>query len=174
MIITDTNDIAENKLIILYIAEEMALPMSKKNFSNIVIKGNLMNYFVMLHLLDSLIENKYLYKKDDKLIITPKGSETLTFLNHKIPKGIRKYIKSLTSTMKNSVKKDLEIKADFSFGNVDDFIVDLKILDNDSPLLSVSFGAGTKKEANKICNNFRKHPDEIYYEVLNTLLKNRD
>jgi len=139
LIITDTNDIAENKLIILYIAEEMALPMSKKIFSNIVIKGNLMNYFVMLHLLDSLIENKYLYRKDDKLIITPKGSETLTFLNHKIPKGIRKYIKSLASAMKNSVKKDLEIKADFSFGNVDDFIVDLEILDNDSPLLSVSF-----------------------------------
>ncbi|MBN2851687.1 MAG: DUF4364 family protein [Clostridia bacterium] len=174
MIIADKNDLAEQKLILLCISEEIALPMSKKQFSEIVIKGNLMNYFVMQHLIDSLYEDEYLSKSEDKYFITTKGSDTLSFLSHKIPKGIKKYIVNLTASVRTSVKKELEIKANFTFGLADDFISNLEISENGSPLLSVSFCAGTKKEAKKICDTFTSHADEIYYEIMNTLLKNRD
>jgi predicted transcriptional regulator len=174
VVIADTNDIAENKLILLCIAEEMALPMSKRQFSDIVIKGNLMNYFVMQHILDSLLEIEYMEKTEDKFFITEKGSETLSFLTHKIPQGIKRYITNLAASFRNSVKKELEIKTNYTFGNADDFISNLEISENGSPLLQVSFCAGTKKEAKKICDSFKKHSDEFYYEIMNTLLKNRD
>ncbi|MCK5811412.1 MAG: DUF4364 family protein [Clostridiales bacterium] len=174
MIISNTNDIAENKLILLTISEEMGLAMSKQQFSEIIIKGNLMNYFIMGHLIDSLLEDEYFTKIEDKYILTTKGSETLSFLTHKIPKGIKKYIANIASALRNSVKKELEINVGYSFGSADDFMADLSIKENQSPLLQVSFCAGTKKEAKKICDSFTKHADEIYLEIMNTLLKNRD
>lgn len=174
MIISNTNDIAENKLILLTISEEMDLPMSKQQFSEIIIKGNLMNYFIMGHLIDSLVEDDYFTKNEDKYFITNKGSETLSFLVHKIPRGTKKYIANISSSLRNSVKKELEINTHISFGSSDDFIANISIYENKAPLLEVSFGAGTEKEAKKICDSFSKHADEIYLEIMNTLLKNRD
>jgi len=173
LIITDKSTIAENKLILLYISEEISLPLSKKSFSDIVIKGNFMNFFVMQHLLEDLVANQYLDITSNNYKITKKGSDTLAFLIYKIPKGIKKYITEIVSPMKTSIKKQLNVKASYTFGSEDDYIANLEILDNKAPLLTIAFASGTETETKKICNSFKNNASEIYCEIIDILLKNR-
>ena len=174
MIITDKAHIAENKLIILFISEKMMLPLSKKEFFNIIINGNLMNFFIMQHLIDDLINNDYLSNENERYLITKKGSDTLSFLIYKIPTGIKKYIIKSISSFRDSVKKEIDVKASYTFGVSNDFIANLEILESNSPLLSISFCAGTKKEAQKICDSFKKNTNKIYSEIIATLIKERN
>ena len=80
-----TIELAENKLIVLYIIEKVNYPISNTQLSEIVLENNLMNYFVFQQYLTELISSKFILEKseDNKplLLISDKGSRVLNLFN---------------------------------------------------------------------------------------------
>lgn len=174
MIITNTNDLALYKLIILFICNEVKLPVSRKHMTDIVITGNLMNYFYLPMLLDSLLDDELVDLVDEGYILSIKGTNTLDFIGNKIPKGIKKYICVLAKEFKPAIKNEISIKAAYLISDDEDHIAHLKIVDGFSPLIDLKISAGSEKEAKKICKSFKENTDSIYSEILNILQKERD
>lgn len=176
MFITEDAQLAENKLTILYISRSFKAPLTNKRFSVIVAEGNFFNFFLLQHLLEDLVSGGYLSKSTDipdepAYHITAKGLQTLNFLIHKIPAGIRKYIDKLTEKNEHDVRRDREIISYVQPSESRGFISVLEILEGNSVLFSMQFVSATKKDALAICENFRNNAEKIYSGIVGDLLK---
>lgn len=106
-------ELAENKLIILYIFDTLNFSISNDELTQIVLQNDLMDYFTMQQYLSELVASDCLQFKNEckgkKLInITQKGSEVLKLFASRIP---HEKLQKCTTYLLNNLNK---IKKNFS------------------------------------------------------------
>ncbi len=175
MYISDNAELAENKLTILYISKVIGLPLTNMRLSQIVSEGKLFNFFLLQHLLEDLLANKYLAKAETPAgeityLITVKGSDTLNFLIHKLPKGIRRHIDRLTENKADIIRNDRDIVTYIEPVNNNGFISTLQIKDGDALLFSIQYASGSKNDAIAICDEFKDNAEKIYNIITNNII----
>lgn len=175
MYISDNAELAENKLSLLYISECAGLPLTNSRLTQIVTDGKLFNFFLLQHLLEDLLNNAYFKKGETPegeatYMITSKGTETLRFLIHKLPKGVRKHIERLTYSKSDIIRKDRDISSYFIPDDNDGFISVLEIKDNGELLFSVKYSSATKKDAIDISNKLKDKAQIIYDKITKEII----
>lgn len=171
----NSSELAENKLLMLYVLKSIKEPISNTQLTEIILENNFINYFTFQQYLSELEESKFVeyQEANDKklLILTEKGDNVLTLFKARISPSqisiIDEYIKEKIST----IKKELTIHADYTLGSGDDsFIVDLKAIEDQALLMELKLSVPTKKQAALICNKWKENPSEIYTNVINILI----
>lgn len=176
MYIADNAEVAENKLIILYISRAMGMPLTNKRFTQIVTEGNFFNFFLLQHLIEDLVENSYLTKSIENKTetvydITKKGNETLDFLLYKVPGGIRNHIDRIASSKYDKARKDRDIVSFIDVADDGSFLSVLEIRDNKRLLFSINFASPTRKDAMELATSLREQAESIYSEITSRILK---
>jgi predicted transcriptional regulator len=178
MSFTGNKELAENKLILLYIIDKISMTVSNLQLTKVVLENKFMNYFTLQQLLNELCESNFLSNVDldgkEAFLITESGKKTLSFFENLIPPGIKGRIDSTITEIKRSIKTELLITADFLSENDKDFIVNLKINEEFFSMIDLKLTVGTKNDARLICNNWKDYSQEIYSDIINVLLKKRD
>lgn len=174
----DIKELAENKLILLYILAKLNIPVSNIQITKIILENKFMNYFLLQQYLNELSENKYLIceKKDDKIFysLTGSGKQTLEYLSNLIPFGIRKNIDSNMASEKKKIRNEISITADFTPVNENEFVVTCKVDEDTFNLIELNITVGSKNDAREICDNWKKNSQLIYPEILESISKKRD
>lgn len=179
-----STEIVQNKLIILYIVDRLNMPVSNNAITRLVLETRLMNYFMFQQCFNELIEGKLLTtenlgtirneKKREGYTLTVSGKNTLQyFLNH-IPQGIKKQLDKITSESHSKIQLDSLVTADYTPESENKYSVVCKIDEKGFPLIELKAAAGTKKEAQTLCGNWKKYSSEIYREIMEALIKKRD
>lgn len=169
-------ELAENKLLLLYILKSLKHPISNTQLTEIVLENSFINYFTLQQYVTELNEAnfiEYAEVMDKKLLkVTDKGEGVLSFFQDRISPSkislINEYIKSHIDL----IKKELTIHSDYTIGPNDSFIVDIKALEDDSPLIELKLQVPTKKQATYLCNKWQENPSEIYNQIINLLFDN--
>ena len=169
----NTAELAENKLLLLYILKSLNRPISNTQLTEIVLENNLINYFTLQQYISELNESDFMiYEEvDDKqlLTLTQKGENVLSFFKERISPSkisvLDKYIKEKIDL----IKKELTIKSDYTLGNNSDFLVDLKALENGSPLIDLKISVPSKKQATSLCSKWQENSSEVYNKIINVL-----
>ena len=85
----DTLDLAENKLLLLYIFRELDVPVTRNLITEIILENNFINYFILQPYLSELISSNFLleFESEDvhKLKITDKGLTALELFENSFP-----------------------------------------------------------------------------------------
>ena len=166
-------ELAENKLLVLYVMESLKQPVTNTQLTEIILENNFINYFTLQQYISELISSDFLrYKKvnDKNLIyITEKGSSTLSFFSDRISSIKKKIIDDYLLSIKDSIKKELTIHSDYTLGKDNSFLVDLQALENDNLLISLKVSVPTKKQALSLCNRWKDNPSDIYNKIMNSL-----
>lgn len=166
-------ELAENKLLLLYILKSLKHPISNTQLTEIVLENSFINYFTLQQYITELNEAnfiEYAEVMDKKLLkVTNEGKGVLSFFQDRISPSkislINEYIKSHIDL----IKKELTIHSDYTIGQNDSFIVDIKALEDDSPLIELKLQVPTKKQATYLCNKWQENPSEIYNQIINLL-----
>ena len=81
-------ELAENKLLVLYVIQSLKQPISKTQLTEIILENNFINYFTLQQYISELESSEfvgYVEKNNKKLItITKKGENVLSFFNERI------------------------------------------------------------------------------------------
>lgn len=166
-------ELAENKLLVLYVMESLKQPITNTQLTEIILENNFINYFTLQQYISELISSDFLrYKKvnDKNLVyITEKGSSTLSFFSDRISSIKKKIIDDYLLSIKDSIKKELTINSDYTLGKDNSFLVDLQALENDNLLISLKVSVPTKKQALSLCNRWKDNPSDIYNKIMNSL-----
>lgn len=175
----DSNrELAENKLILLYILHKVDMPISNQQIVKFILENKFMNYFSLQEYLNELYENNYVvntdYENRNCYVITQKGIETLNCLSSHIPRNIKSYIDSNLKNIKKNVKNEFSITANFTAENENEFIVNCKIKEESFELININLLVGSQENANKICSNWKNHAEYIYADIIENLIKKRD
>ena len=170
-----SSELAENKLLMLYVLKSIKEPISNTQLTEIILENNFINYFTFQQYLAELEDSRFVeyHEANDKklLILTEKGDNVLSLFKDRISPSKISIIDEYMKENIGSIKKELTIHADYTLGNSDNsFIVDLKAIEDEALLMELKLSVPTKKQATSICNRWKENPSEIYTNIINILV----
>ena len=136
---------------------------------------NDMNYFLIQQYLSELTNSNFIeYLNEDskeKYSILKKGINTLCFFEDRIPDEIKNELK-LTFDMGAKEKiMEKQIVCDSYPKENNQYVVNLKLVENEETLFSIYLDVANEKQANLICKNWKSKPEHIYQSIINVLIE---
>lgn len=174
---SDSETLAENKVLILYILNKIGKPISNDSLLNLVLKVTDMNYFYFQQFLLDLIENGYIlnYYKDEHSFynITEFGKSTLELTKNILPGIIKLRVDSNFKNELETFEDENSIVAEYTPRSENYFDITCKIVEKNETIFQVSTFAGSRQQAKEIVDNWKNFANEMYPEMLNILTKKR-
>lgn len=131
---SDSETLAENKVLILYILSRVNKPITNDTLFTIVSSAIDMNYFYFEQFLLDLIDVKYIacYEKETQNVyqITEKGLETLDLTLDILPGIIKLNVDTNFKSNVESVENEESIVAEFTPKSENEYEVECKIIEN--------------------------------------------
>ena len=169
----DSELLAQNKLLILYILNKVNKPLNSEELLKLVLSITDMNYFYFQQFLLDLQENKYIinYNSDNMSLykITEEGIKTLELTGNIIPGILKLRVDSQFKDSLSEIKEEQSITAEFIPESENEYYVKCKLNENNKTLLDITLYAGSRNQANNIVNNWKKNANIIYPQIFNML-----
>jgi predicted transcriptional regulator len=170
----DTSDLAENKLLLLYIFDKIKLPISTNQITQIILENSFINYFTLHQYISELLAAGFLnYTATDikhRLIITDRGSKVLSMFQKRLPKNKVEVLDTYLNTHLDNIKKEITVSADYTIENKNNYIVNLITSENNNALIDLKINVSTNKQAQELCNKWKNSSTELYEKILKLLL----
>ncbi|MBP3619416.1 MAG: DUF4364 family protein [Clostridia bacterium] len=171
-------DAVINKLIILYVMEQMEMPLTENSVIEITtVKNNWINYMDCLDLLYQLSEAKLIYKaacKEGEMnyALTLEGRDCLTFFYKRIPSSLRDEISQYCKTNRLAIKQSQEYYANYTDADDGSYLVTMRIYESliNSPLFEIKIKAPTRQSAEESCKKWRQQAPNIYENIYDKLV----
>jgi len=171
-------ELAENKLILLYIIEKINMPVSNLQITKLIMENNLMNYFFLQQFLNELCDDNLLCIeiRDKKTFytITDLGKNTLKYLDYLIPINVKHRIDIKTKNARKKIRNETFIAADFIPESENKYMVNCSVREDDFTLIELKIAVGNRNDARSICDNWRNYPHKIYMEIIDSLTTKRE
>lgn len=169
-----TTELAENKLLLLYILDKIKLPISNNQITEIILKNNLINYFTLQQYITELCSSKFLNYIDfdgkQRLTITNTGEGVLKLFKNRISPAKIELINSFLDENLENIKKEITINADYTIED-NNYIVNLKASENNSILLDLKVNVASIKQANELCSKWKNNSSDIYTKIFKVLIE---
>ena len=170
-----SEELASHKLLILYILNKIKMDLTNSQITQVVLETEMINYFSLQQFLSQLMESKFLatYKDSDReyYSLTQKGLEILEYFLSRIPQDITKKVDEYILNNKENLLSDTQVKSSFVKQSDHEFIVNLRVIENQSNLIDLNLNVSSEKQANLICNNWKKNASYMYAEVIDLLIR---
>lgn len=175
-IISNIYDLTENKLIILFVLENINIPVTSAQLTEVIMKDSLMNYFILQQYLADLVNSKQIKRveinnNNEFYEITRKGSQALKFFNGRIQCKKREKLLNAISEIRPEIKKSTEVISDYTPVNANCFVVECKIVENGFSLIDIKIATGSKADAKQMCESWNKDPQKIYTDIIASFTK---
>lgn len=171
----NTSELAENKLLLLYILKTLKEPVSNTQITEMVLENSLINYFTLQQYLSELDTSEFIQYTEinDKNLITltKKGENVLSYFEDRISPSKKNIFNRYINDKIDLIKKEINIQGDYLPIKDDNYLVDLKAFEGDSILMDLKISVPSKKHAISLCNNWKNNSSVIYNEIINFLLE---
>ena len=169
----DSEILAENKVLILYILNKLDKPIDNDNLLKLTLSIKEMNYFYFQQFLLDLLENKYIigYTEEEKTMykITDLGKETLTLTEDILPGIMKLQIDNALNEEVDDVQYKDHAISEFTPKNEHEFTVNCKLIKNNVTIFEVKLQANSSEQAKQIAEKWEKSYDEIYPIIVDIL-----
>lgn len=174
MLTSDSEILAENKVLILYILNKINKPINNDNLYKLVLSVLDLNYFYFQQFLLDLIQNKYIvsFKKENISLyeITESGKNTLALTMDLLP-GIVKLKADMNLKSELEIaEEEYSVVAEYIPRNENNYIVICKIVENNETIFEVKTFAGSREQAKEIVYNWKQNAELIYPEIIHILI----
>ena len=174
MFTDNPEELAQYKLLILYILDRVDIPMTNSEITQFVLENNYMNYFMVQQFLSELVTSKFIEfsTKDgnEYYHLSNAGKDTLNFFINRIPKKLMSKVDKMYENKKEEMIKETQIVSNYYKKNDTEYIVNLKVIEKEITLFNFSLNVVSNKQAKLICNNWKKNPQIIYKKILDLLI----
>lgn len=173
MFIENTEELAQSKLLLLYLIKFSASAFTNSEITEFVLEKNYMNYFLVQQYLSELVESKFIemIKEDSKEVyfILEKGQIALSYFEERIPNKIKQELNDEFNEVKKKTIVETQVVSEFFEKENNQFVVNLKLVENDETLFSLYVDVATKKQVDLICNRWKENTESIYQNIINLL-----
>lgn len=172
----NTTALAENKVLILYILNQLDSGMIEDGLYKIIASINDVNYFYFKEVLTDLLDSKLvgIFTKDEEesvIRITTEGKNALSLTQDILPGLLKLKADNVFKKELSSITEESSIVAEFIPKNENDYTIKCKIIENNETIFEVKTFAGSRERAKKIVDNWNNNASKIYPQILDILLK---
>ena len=173
---SDSETLAENKVLILYILNSVKEALTNNNLYKIVLAVVDMNYFYFQQFLLDLIANDYVmhYQKEENTLyqITERGKETLELTEDILPGIIKLQVDTNLKGAMEEVSDESSIIAEYTPKSENYYNITCKIVEKNETIFEVKTFAGSREQAKQIVDNWKSYAIQIYPKMIETLTEN--
>lgn len=166
-------DLAENKLLLLYIFNKIKFPISNIQITEIVLENNFMNYFTLQQYIVELTSSNLLKHivehEKDRLVITDNGQKVLSLFENRISESKIEKTNNYLNSKISKIKKELTVTADYTIENKNSYLVNLVASENDTTLIDIKISVASNKQARELCYKWKSNSSELYNKIINIL-----
>ncbi len=173
MFTDNTEELAQNKLLILYIIKKASYDFSKEALTEFILSKDYMNYFLfqqyMLELSESHfieIDNSY----EENILLLEKGDLALDLFETKVPQALKDELDEVFKVEEAVKKKESQIVSEYFEKENNQYTVNLKLIENEETLFSLYLNVASASQAESICNTWKADPDKIYQGIVNMFI----
>lgn len=175
--LNDIIELADNKLLILYIIKKLKHPCTNEYITDIVLNNNFFNYFLLQQYLNDLVESNYLIiispKNETLYKLAPRGKKILEMFQNRISQF---KIDCFNSYMNSLNKKEETLEAEISYSKLksEDFLLEIKFNKNKNEILFIKLTLDSKENIEDIIKNCKENPKNIYNLITSSLLNKKN
>lgn len=170
-----TEELAQNKLLLLYIIKLSSSEFTKTELTNFILEKDLLNYFSIQQYLGELVEAQFLEAiEEDKEVrynILEKGESALYYFSSKIPKDIRESLKEDFKVQEIEKQKETQVIGEYYEKDNGQYMVNLRLVENGEVLYSLYLNVASMEQAQLICKSWKERTDKIYIDTINMLVQ---
>ena len=170
------DNLAENKVLILYLLEQINSNITNNGLFKIVSSINGLNYFYFQQFLVDLVDSKLVGKitKDEDILfkITSEGKNALSLTKDLLPGILKLKADNILKNELAAIAEESSISAEYIPQSENSYTVKCKIVENNDTIFEVKLFAGSMERAKAISDNWKNNANTIYPKILNILLDN--
>ena len=173
----NTTALAENKVLILYILNQIPDGIIEDGLFKIITTINDVNYFYFKQVLTDLLDTKLVgiftkEEEEDVIKITSEGTNALSLTEDVLPGILKLKADNVFKKELSSIANETSVIAEFTPKNENDYTIRCKIVENNETIFEVKTFAGSRDRAKRIVDNWNKNASKIYPKILDILLDN--
>ena len=173
----NTTALAENKVLILYILNQVPNGLSDDGLYKIISSINNVNYFYYKEVLTDLSDSKLvgMFTKDEEeesvLKITSEGKNALSLTIDVLPGILKLKADNVFKKEFSSIADETSVIAEFIPRSENDYTIKCRVIEKNETIFEVKTFAGSRERAKKIVDNWNKNASKIYPKILELLLE---
>ena len=172
---SNSEALAENKVLILYILDTVNKPITNDTLYSIVTSAIDLNYFYFQQFLLDLINNKYVvcYTKEtqDVYKLTTEGKNTLDLTLDILPGIIKLKVDTNLKSNLEELENANSIVAEYMPRGENEYNVQCKIVENNEVIFEIRTLAYSTNQAQNIVNNWKNNAPKLYPQLLDVLTR---
>lgn len=163
------------KLIVLYMLERIDSPMSNAQISDFFLGKDYTDYFTTQQVLHNLLDS-YLIRSESthnatQYSLTPLGKETLRLFEDKISDSITDDVTNYLSANDLAIKDANSLIANYYRAGEHEYVAECQLRKNERKTLEITLHVQTEEQADAICTNWAEAVNDIYANLMDSLLK---
>lgn len=171
----NSEELAQNKLLLLYIIKESTYNFTKNQLTEFILEKNYINFFSVQQYLGELVESDFIElteeENEQKYNLLEKGKVALDYFMGKIPEKIKKDLEIEFNSQKVQQKIDTQVLSEYYQRDDGQYVVNLKLVENGDKLFSLYLNVATEKQAELISRSWKERTDSIYAETIKLLIE---
>ncbi|MBR3325152.1 MAG: DUF4364 family protein [Clostridia bacterium] len=172
-ITSDSETLAENKVLILYVLSRVNKPITNDTLYTILSSAIDLNYFYFEQFLLDLINVKYVicFEKENQNVyeITDSGKNTLDLTLDILPGIVKLKVDTNFKDKVENIENEESIVAEFLPKSESEYVVNCRIIDQGETVFEVKTLAYSRDQAQQIVNNWKNNAGSLYPKLLGTL-----
>jgi len=94
------------------------------------------------------------------------GKQTLSYFTGHIPQGIKSLIDNSISNIRNNIRNETFISAEYTLSGENEFTVSCQVREDNFNLIDLKVTVGTKNDARRICETGKNIPRKYTVKLL--------
>jgi predicted transcriptional regulator len=172
--ILDSGVLADKKLMILYLLNNIDIPLTKTQLTNAVLENNLIDFFTFQQCISELEETgmlkQVLHQKKQCFAATDIGKKAVEVFAERISKNASGIINNYIAKNKDILKKESQVIAEYNKISDKEYIVNLKVIEKDLVLIDLKLSVVSAKQAKQVCEKWKNSSEKIYSQLIGSLI----
>ena len=162
------------KLIVLYMLDKVDFPLTNGQISEFILDKGYTSYFTLQQAISEMVDAGFLREETTHnrtlYHLTQDGAETISFFRNNISSAIKDDINNFLYEKSYDLKNEVSVKADYYQTKSLEYAVRCQILENGVSLIDLTLTVPTVDEATTVANNWSKKNQEVYAQIMGSLL----
>lgn len=173
MIFENTEKIAENKIILLYIMNQFEIPLTESQLTHFILEKEFMNYFSFKQHLSELVDSKMIeYNSSQKYnyyLLSQRGKRTLEMFKKLITDEMKEVLSKEIQIKKKQYMTDSQIITNYVKIGEYEYIVYLMAIEKGTPLIDLRLNVASTQQAEKICKNWKSNASIYFKNIIDMI-----
>lgn len=168
------HDKLDIKFLILYIMSRVAAPIDLSNLAELTLCDEGVNYFNFAEAVGELVDTEHLLLEEPLYSISEKGRKNGAICEDSLAYSVRVKCDKSVAKLNGRLRRDAQVRSDRIPREDGTFTLRLALDDEHGNLLTVDMLTATEQQCDRLSDQFKAHPEQIYNGILDVLLADYD